>query len=120
MNYRHAFHAGSFTDVFKHALLARLVDYLKLKPAAFRVIDTHAGIGRYDLGGPEAQRSPEWMDGIGRLFNAELPDPLSALLRPYLEIVHALNPDGVLRTYPGSPVPALWMRHDFGQSSVHP
>ena len=63
MNYRHAFHAGGFVDVVKHAILARLVEYLKLKPAAFRVIDTHAGIGSYDLTGDEAQRSPEWQDG---------------------------------------------------------
>ncbi len=46
MNYRHAFHAGGFVDVMKHLILTRLIEYLKLKPAAFRVIDTHAGIGR--------------------------------------------------------------------------
>ncbi len=52
MNYRHAFHAGNFADVVKHAMLARIVAHLKEKPAAFRVIDTHAGAGLYDLGGP--------------------------------------------------------------------
>ena len=73
MNYRHAFHAGNFADVVKHAVLARIVAYLKDKPAAFRVIDTHAGAGSYDLGGAEASRTGEWRAGIGKLLAAELP-----------------------------------------------
>ena len=56
MNYRHIYHAGNFADVLKHAVLARLVTYMKAKDKAFRVIDTHAGIGLYDLGSNEAQR----------------------------------------------------------------
>src|SRR4026209_68473 len=51
MNYRHAYHAGNFADVVKHAVLCRVLVYLREKPAAFRVIDTHAGAGRYDLAG---------------------------------------------------------------------
>jgi len=70
MNYRHAFHAGSFADVLKHAVLARILVYLHAKPGAFRVIDTHAGAGLYDLVGPEATRSAEWRDGIHRLLTA--------------------------------------------------
>jgi 23S rRNA (adenine2030-N6)-methyltransferase len=54
MNYRHAFHAGNFADVHKHIVLTRVLDYLRQKPAAFRVIDTHAGAGRYDLLGSQA------------------------------------------------------------------
>ena len=56
MNYRHAYHAGNFADVHKHAVLGRVLAHLRLKPAAFRVIDTHAGAGRYDLSGPEPAR----------------------------------------------------------------
>ena len=67
MNYRHAFHAGSFADVVKHSVLARIVAHLKGKPAAFRVIDTHAGAGLYDLAGAEAARTGEWRGGIGKL-----------------------------------------------------
>lgn len=104
MNYRHAFHAGNFADVMKHITLARLIDYLKLKPAAFRVIDTHAGIGRYSLTGEEAKRNPEWMAGIGKLLKAELPDRAKALIRPYLDVVEDLNPNGTLARYPGSPL----------------
>jgi 23S rRNA (adenine2030-N6)-methyltransferase len=64
MNYQHAFHAGNFADVHKHIVLTRILDYLRQKPAAFRVIDTHAGAGRYDLFGPQAARSGEWRDGL--------------------------------------------------------
>ena len=60
MNYSHAFHAGNHADVLKHIILTRLVEYLKRKDAAFRVIDTHAGMGRYDLTGEIAKRSPEY------------------------------------------------------------
>ena len=56
MNYRHAFHAGGFADVIKHIVLVRILLYLQDKQAAFRVIDTHAGAGVYDLAGEEAQR----------------------------------------------------------------
>lgn len=104
MNYRHAFHAGGFVDVVKHLILMRLVEYLKRKPAAFRVIDTHAGIGRYDLTGEEAQRSPEWREGIARLLDRGLPPEAAALARPYLDVVRGENPDGALRVYPGSPL----------------
>jgi 23S rRNA (adenine2030-N6)-methyltransferase len=103
MNYRHAFHAGSFADVVKHAVMARILVHLCAKPAAFRVIDTHAGAGLYDLAGPEASRSTEWCAGIARLLASPLPEPVRALLAPYLDVVAALNPGGRLAIYPGSP-----------------
>jgi 23S rRNA (adenine2030-N6)-methyltransferase len=103
VNYSHAFHAGNFADVMKHIVLTRLVEYLKKKDAAFRVIDTHAGMGRYDLTGEIARRSPEFEDGIGRLLQAELPHKAAPLVAPYLEVIRELNPDG-LKTYPGSPL----------------
>jgi len=111
VNYRHAFHAGSFADVFKHAVLCRILHYLRAKPAAFRVIDTHAGGGLYDLASPEASRGGEWHDGIERLMAAELAPQVAALLAPYLEVVGALNERGRLKTYPGSPALArAWLR----------
>src|SRR5258705_1072274 len=103
MNYRHAFHAGSFADVVKHAVLARILVHLRTKPAAFRVIDTHAGAGLYDLAGPEASRSAEWRAGIQRLLASPLPEQARALLAPYLDVVAALSPGGRLAAYPGSP-----------------
>jgi len=111
VNYRHAFHAGGFADVFKHAVLCRILHYLRAKPAAFRVIDTHAGAGLYDLAGPEASRGGEWHDGIERLMAAQLAAPVDALLAPYLEVIGALNERGRLKTYPGSPALArAWLR----------
>jgi 23S rRNA (adenine2030-N6)-methyltransferase len=104
MNYRHAFHAGSFADVIKHIVLARILTYLQEKPAAFRVIDTHAGAGLYDLEGEEARRSGEWLSGIARIMQARLSNETAALTKPYLDIVRAFNPPGELKTYPGSPL----------------
>jgi 23S rRNA (adenine2030-N6)-methyltransferase len=103
MNYRHAFHAGGFADVVKHAVLVRILLHLRAKPAAFRVIDTHAGAGRYDLAGAEASRTGEWRDGIGRLLAARLDRDVASLLAPYLDVVARFNPAGPLATYPGSP-----------------
>ncbi|MER8571929.1 23S rRNA (adenine(2030)-N(6))-methyltransferase RlmJ [Mesorhizobium sp. M1338] len=108
MNYRHAYHAGNFADVVKHVVLTRLLEYLKQKDKAFRVIDTHAGIGRYDLSSVEAQRTGEWQGGIGRLIDAPFAAPVAALLAPYLETVRSLNPEGGIQKYPGSP---LIVRH---------
>ena len=94
MNYRHIYHAGNFADVLKHAVLALLVRYMQNKDKAFRVIDTHAGIGLYDLSSEEAQKTGEWQDGIGRIIDAELPEKVAALLTPYFEVIRALNPEG--------------------------
>src|SRR6516225_1844917 len=104
MNYRHAFHAGNFADVIKHIVLARILTYLQDKPAAFRVIDTHAGAGLYDLESDEARRSGEWLTGIARLMQARLSNETVALTKPYLDIVRAFNPKGELKAYPGSPL----------------
>jgi 23S rRNA (adenine2030-N6)-methyltransferase len=113
MNYRHAFHAGNFADVVKHAVLALLIERLKAKDTAFRAIDTHAGIGLYDLAGDEASRTGEWREGIGRLWGTKRPTTLDALLKPYLDAVAAANgasEPAPLTRYPGSP----WIaRHLF-------
>src|SRR6266513_1031609 len=104
MNYRHAFHAGGFADVIKHIVLVRMLSYLQEKQAAFRVIDTHAGAGVYDLTGDEAQRSGEWLTGIARVMQARFSETALPLVAPYLDIVRAFNPPAGLKTYPGSPL----------------
>jgi len=104
MNYRHAFHAGNFADVVKHIVLTRILVYLHEKPAAFRVIDTHAGAGLYDLTSEEARRGGEWLTGIARVMQARFSETALPLLRPYLDIVRAFNPPGELAAYPGSPL----------------
>jgi 23S rRNA (adenine2030-N6)-methyltransferase len=111
VNYRHAFHAGSFADVVKHAVLCRILNYLRTKEAPFRVIDTHAGAGLYDLTGDEASRGGEWYDGIARLMAAQVPENAAALLAPYLDVIGALNERGRLKIYPGSPaIVRAWLR----------
>jgi 23S rRNA (adenine2030-N6)-methyltransferase len=85
-------------------VLVRILEHLRRKPAPFRVIDTHAGAGRYDLGAEEAQRGGEWREGIGRLLDARIAPPARALLAPYLDAVAASNGPGPLTSYPGSPV----------------
>jgi 23S rRNA (adenine2030-N6)-methyltransferase len=92
VNYRHAYHAGGFSDVVKHAVLALLIERLKEKPAAFSVLDTHAGVGQYDLAAEIAGKTGEWQTGIGRLLDGEA----HPLMRAYLEAVRA-------KPYPGSP-----------------
>jgi 23S rRNA (adenine2030-N6)-methyltransferase len=104
MNYRHAFHAGNFADVIKHIVIARILTHLREKAAPFRVIDTHAGEGLYDLSSDEAIRTGEWRDGIGRLAHAILPAEAAALVAPYFAAVRACNREDELRHYPGSPV----------------
>jgi 23S rRNA (adenine2030-N6)-methyltransferase len=104
MNYRHAFHAGNFADVFKHIIVARILHHLREKTTPFRVIDTHAGEGRYDLAGEEANCTGEWRDGIGRLAGAALPADAAELMAPYLAALRACNRADELRYYPGSPL----------------
>ncbi|HEY5078387.1 MAG TPA: 23S rRNA (adenine(2030)-N(6))-methyltransferase RlmJ [Opitutaceae bacterium] len=109
VNYRHAYHAGNHADVFKHALLVRLVRSLQKKEAPFLFVDTHAGRGRYDLSlaaeGDSRSRAPEWPDGIGRLWDRS--DAPAAVL-DYLKVVRGFdraqgNLAGAPRYYPGSP-----------------
>jgi 23S rRNA (adenine2030-N6)-methyltransferase len=115
MNYRHAYHAGNFADVLKHAVLLALIESLKAKPTPFALIDTHAGSGCYALDGKEAGKTGEYKDGIARLLFPDLhpagttasSGSLPPLLRRWLDAILALpgNEDG-LKLYPGSPLQA--------------
>ncbi|GEO79979.1 23S rRNA (adenine(2030)-N(6))-methyltransferase RlmJ [Pararhodospirillum oryzae] len=103
MNYDHAFHAGNFADVLKHACLCLCLVHLAKKDKPFLVLDTHGGQGRFDLAGPQAQRTQEAAAGIGRLLAH--PGPCPESLAPYLKAVRALGGTGTgLRAYPGSPL----------------
>lgn len=120
MNYRHAFHAGNHADVLKHLALARMIALLSRKDAPFAYLDSHAGVGLYDLAGDQASRTGEWEEGIGRLWGR---DDLPAPLVDYLGTVAALNPSGALRYYPGSPEVArrLMRPHDrLVLNEMHP
>lgn len=103
-SYRHAFHAGNHADVLKHVVVVQLLRHLALKEAPFWVIDTHAGAGLYQLDSEWANKRGEYLDGIARLWQlGAVPEPVA----DYLAVVRALNPDGELRHYPGSPFIAL-------------
>lgn len=108
MNYRHAFHAGNFADVLKHAVLAQCLAALNRKDTPYRVIDTHAGPGLYDLAGDKAKRTQEAADGIGRLA-AEAPAELEALLAPYRAVLAEARTRYGETIYPGSPAIARLM-----------
>jgi 23S rRNA (adenine2030-N6)-methyltransferase len=97
MNYRHAFHAGNHTEVFKHAALVLVLEHLLQKPQPFAVLDTHAGIGAYDLTSIEARKTGEFEQGAGRVFGRDL-----ASAQTYIDLLAAMNPNGLER-YPGSP-----------------
>jgi 23S rRNA (adenine2030-N6)-methyltransferase len=100
LSYRHQFHAGNVADVFKHTVLTRLLLGLGKKDKPYCVIDTHAGIGRYDLEHPWSQKTAEWRHGVGRVWaRADAPGDLM----PYLDAIRADNADGHLHHYPGSP-----------------
>jgi 23S rRNA (adenine2030-N6)-methyltransferase len=100
LNYRHAFHAGNFADLVKHAVLLQLLAWLTAEPGALSVIDTHAGRGLYDLAGIEAKKSGEAEAGIARLLAAaDAPGEFA----PLTAAVKALNKGGPARRYPGSP-----------------
>jgi 23S rRNA (adenine2030-N6)-methyltransferase len=107
LNYRHAFHAGNFADVLKHVILVRVLLHLRDKESAFRVIETHAGAGRYDLQSDAATRTGEWRNGIGRLLAKSIGHQADEIIAPYLAIVRGPNAGANLRSYPGSPAFAL-------------
>jgi 23S rRNA (adenine2030-N6)-methyltransferase len=114
MNYRHAYHAGNFADVLKHAALALVIAYMKRKPAPFRFIDTHAGRGAYPLATAEASRTGEWRQGIGRLIGPGVEPPpadVASRLQPYFTAL-AAAPGGALKIYPGSPLLAQRLLRD--------
>lgn len=98
MNYRHAYHAGNFADVFKHVVLVHIMKALHRKEKGFAYIETHAGAGRYDLKAVEPQKTGEYRGGIGRVWESP-PEQIEE----YLAAVRAANRAKELRYYPGSP-----------------
>ena len=109
LSYRHGFHAGNHADVLKHVVLVQLLETLTRKDAPLWVVDTHAGAGSYSLESGYATRNAEYESGIARLWSRT---GLPAALTGYVRAIRAANPDGRLRTYPGSPRIALHLTRD--------
>ena len=109
-SYRHAFHAGNHADVLKHMTLLHICQYMTQKDKPLTYIDTHAGVGMYQLGNPMAQKSGEHETGISKLWplweNKTTRNELPELLQKYLKFIHELNASGELKLYPGSPTVA--------------
>lgn len=104
LSYRHAFHAGNHADVLKHSVQIAILDYLNQKDKPWWYIDSHSGAGLYDLLGEYAQKNAEYESGIARIWQSQY---LPEMLKRYVDIVRELNPDGILKLYPGSP----WCAH---------
>lgn len=133
MNYRHIYHAGNFADVVKHIILVTLLQALQQKDKGFCYLDTHAGVGRYDLIGIEAQKTGEFNSGIARLYAQQLLNPPAAV-QAYLNAISVLNPNNAStdtlqirptlpRFYPGSPqiaLPFLRPQDRMILSELHP
>jgi 23S rRNA (adenine2030-N6)-methyltransferase len=100
LSYRHAFHAGNFADVLKHTALVHCLEYLVQKDAPLRYIDTHAGIGSYSLAAPEANKTSEYQQGVGLLWQKPT---LPAGLARWHHWVETFNGGNSLSAYPGSP-----------------
>lgn len=120
MNYRHIYHAGNFADVVKHVALMLVIEYLKEKDKPFFLLDTHAGIGLYDLDSEQARKTAEADDGIARLFDVS---GLPPALARYVDLVRDLNPGDQFRYYPGSPLIAQALLRDADSlvaNELHP
>jgi len=104
LSYRHGFHAGNHADVLKHIVLVALLRSLTRKDKPVMIVDTHAGAGMYSLEQGFAVKNAEFRDGVAALWErSDLPE----VVEDYLGLVRAVNADGVLRQYPGSPRIAL-------------
>ncbi|ALG67169.1 23S rRNA (adenine(2030)-N(6))-methyltransferase RlmJ [Beggiatoa leptomitoformis] len=102
MNYRHSYHAGNFADVFKHITLIALLQHLQQKTNPFCYLETHAGIGGYDLNAEEARKTLEYQNGIEKLLQNPIDHPL---LQVYQELIKSYNEETAsIRYYPGSPL----------------
>lgn len=96
MNYRHAYHAGNFADVFKHSIIVALTQSFLQKDSAFCYLDTHSGAGRYNLLSKAAQTNKEFKNGIEKILAQ--PNP-PEFIKDFLYCVQK-NPS----FYPGSPL----------------
>lgn len=102
LSYRHSFHAGNHADVLKHIVLMLILENLKLKEKGFFYLDTHSGVGRYRLSSNESEKTGEYKEGIGRLWDqTDLPEDIAR----YVKMIKKLNYGGKeLRYYTGSPL----------------
>ncbi|ACS83831.1 23S rRNA (adenine(2030)-N(6))-methyltransferase RlmJ [Musicola paradisiaca] len=120
LSYRHSFHAGNHADVLKHTVQSLIITALKEKEKPFLYLDTHSGAGRYQLHGEHAERTGEYREGIGRIWQR---DDIPAEMEAYLQVVRSYNSGGQLRYYPGSPLIARQLLREqdtLNLTELHP
>jgi len=119
MNYHHLYHAGNFADIFKHVILTICLEKLHEKPTPFFVLDTHAGIGKYDLSDEKSLKTFEARDGIKKVLAEE--NFTDFLPERYLRILAKINHCEInelphkLNIYAGSPA----LIRDYLRSDDH-
>ena len=108
LSYLHAFHAGNFADVQKHAALTLALAMMQAKKSGIAGFDTHAGSAIYDLRSERARKTGEADSGVQKLWKAR-EQLRSGDWRPVLDVLAQFNAGrGELAVYPGSPA---WFRH---------
>ncbi|MGI9370036.1 MAG: 23S rRNA (adenine(2030)-N(6))-methyltransferase RlmJ [Ruegeria sp.] len=113
LSYQHIYHAGNLADVQKHALLARMLDYLTQKDKPLSYIETHSGRGLYQLDSAEALRTGEAAAGIEKAQDEAWFDAMHPLSRA----VGAVRARHGKMAYPGSPLIAANLLRD--QDKTH-
>ena len=116
LSYRHAFHAGNFADVLKHAILTNVLEYMTRKDKGYTYIDSHSGAGMYQLTEEYAQKTGEYKQGIAKLIdNTDVPEALV----DYISLIQSFNEESEhsLNLYPGSP--AIAKAFSRRQDSAH-
>ena len=114
LSYRHAFHAGNFADVLKHAVLTNVLEYMTRKDKGYTYIDSHSGAGMYQLTEEYAQKTGEYKQGIAKLINN---DDIPEALEEYIALIQSFNQSEELKLYPGSP--AVAKEFSRRQDSAH-
>lgn len=107
LSYRHSFHAGNHADVLKHICQMLIIESLQQKEKGFYYLDTHAGTGRYRLSSEQAEKTGEFIDGIGRLWQR---DDMPATVQRYVNYIKKVNSGAKqLHYYAGSCLLAAMM-----------
>ncbi|WP_076418702.1 23S rRNA (adenine(2030)-N(6))-methyltransferase RlmJ [Colwellia sp. UCD-KL20] len=114
LSYRHAFHAGNFADVLKHAVLTNVLEYITRKDKGYTYIDSHSGAGMYQLTEEYAQKTGEYKQGIAKLINN---NDVPEALKEYIALIKSFNQEQTLELYPGSP--AVAKEFSRRQDSAH-
>lgn len=103
MKYRHHFHAGNFSDFWKHLIWFWSLTYLQKNPTPVTIVDTHSGMGFYPL----EQLSQEFHEGIDLFLKHS--DFAKTAAASYYQMLQDFAQVGIL---PGSPLLAQTIKRN--------